>query len=225
MAVPNSLCPDPFKGTDKEDATIWLNRFNMYAELKSWSSEQTAKTFPLFLREDASVWYETLATEQKSSFDTLQKAFKDRFFPHKSLRWARLDQFGRRTQQDGESAISYAQDVVRLGRQLEKTDSAITERIVQGLRPALRKYVMDKDPHTVEDTLTYARMAEAYNADNESSLSSLTDEIKDLKVQLSHQLAALQASAAAPVQQPRFTHNPHAGYRFQRKPQTTFRPP
>lgn len=54
--------PEAFSGKKGEDAELWWKRFEKYTTLKRWSKETARDTFPLMLREPASIWFDGLST-------------------------------------------------------------------------------------------------------------------------------------------------------------------
>ena len=63
-----------FSGTSA-DADTWLAHFQRYAEYRQLSDEDIIAIFPLFLRDTATDWYETLSRDVKSNLETLLDNF------------------------------------------------------------------------------------------------------------------------------------------------------
>jgi len=76
--VADSFAPPVFGGTNA-DADMWLAHFQRYAEYRQLSDEDIIAIFPLFLRETAVDWYETLGRDAKSNLQTLVDNFKAYF--------------------------------------------------------------------------------------------------------------------------------------------------
>ena len=76
--VPDSFAPPVFSGTNA-DADTWLAHFQRYAEYRQLSEEYIIAVFPLFLRETAIDWHETLGRDAKSNLETLVDNFKAYF--------------------------------------------------------------------------------------------------------------------------------------------------
>ena len=76
--VADSFAPPVFGGTNA-DADTWLAHFQRYAEYRQLSDEDIIAIFPLFLRETAVDWYETLGRDAKSNLQTLVDNFKAYF--------------------------------------------------------------------------------------------------------------------------------------------------
>jgi len=194
--LPNNVCPEPFKGSEGDDASMWLKRFELYTTLKGWDLKQLASAFPLFLRDSAAVWYDSLDEEQQVSYEQIKEKFKERYFLHKSMHWVRLNEFSKRVQQADETAMTYTQVMLKLGKQLVKTDKELMEAIVAGYRPHIKMYVIDKEPHNVEEALMLARKAESLKDD---SFQTLQDQMLEMKLQLTKGLASMEKATAETI--------------------------
>ena len=199
MSLPNALCPEPFSGLESEDANIWLNRFELYTDLKGWGPDQIIKAFPLFLRDAAAVWYDSLPYAHKQSFIALKKAFSDRYFPHKTLRWVKLDEFNSRVQRPSETVMVYTQVMIKLGRDLDKSDREIMEAVVRGYKTHIRTYVLEKEPTSLEDALRYARVAEAFRTESidSAAVNNINTQLKELKSKITQELASIREVTVA----------------------------
>jgi len=67
-----------FSGTSA-DVDTWLAHFQRYAEYRQLSDEDIIAISPLFLRDTATDWYETLSRDVKSNLETLLDNFRAYF--------------------------------------------------------------------------------------------------------------------------------------------------
>jgi Retrotransposon gag protein len=203
--VPNTLCPEPFKGTEHEEAKFWLSRFELYVSLQGWNSMRTAKAFPLFLRDSASIWFDALADDVKTDLTKLKKAFIERYYPHKATKWTRLEKFNARSQKKGESVMTYAEAVIKMGKELDKSDKELLEALIKGLRPHIRSYVLEREPKNPEECLSLARNAEAFRPEGTvESVASITTELAetmaDIRTQVAKELETIRRHAISVVE-------------------------
>ena len=91
---------------------------------------------PLLLMDKALIWFDSLADQQKETFEVFKANLFERYRLHEATRWLRLRQFADRRQQPHESVEDYFQAMTRQGQQLGKTTIDILETIVAGLLPA-----------------------------------------------------------------------------------------
>ena len=197
-SIPNILAPEVFKGTDKEDAGVWINRFELYAKIKQWTEPQKATTMPLLLRDNAAIWYDSLPEKDKTSYAAIRAAFTTRYLHHPAFRWTLLEKFVNRKQGDKESAADYIQAMEKAGRDLKKGDSDIIDAVIQGLRPDISEFVMERMPNSLDSTLHFARLAESIkrrkpdNSQMQSSIHALQHQIAHLHTELSSEMATVK---------------------------------
>lgn len=203
-SIPSSLCPEPFSGHENDDASIWLNRIHIYTQLRAWSPEQTLNAFPLFLRDAAAIWYDTLDPTKKATVENLTQAFKERYFPHTTLRWVKLDQFNTRQQQPDESTTTYTQKMIKLGKDIDKSDKEIMEACVRGYRPYIKTYVLEKEPKSLEEALRFARVAEAFRQEQSDVkvLQALSEQMKDFQNNVTKEIATIRSTSVMMAAQP-----------------------
>ena len=202
VSLPNSVGPEYFRGTEKEDAKIWWTNFRKYATLKGWDDKTALATCSLFFRDAAAIWFDSLDKNKKKTLKALHDAFAKRYYLDDALKWVCLDKFNSREQKTSESAADFAQEMMKLGRDLKKSDKETMEGVVRGLKTPIRTYVMEHDPKNLEEALHYAKIAEAFRKDSTSSttegLAELTKQVADLKAQLTTGLGAIKVAAIAP---------------------------
>ena len=220
VSLPNSVSPDHFKGTEKEDARIWWTNFCKFAALKGWKDNETLVTLPLFFRDAAAIWFDSLEANKKDTLQKLYKAFSKRYFLDDSLKWVLLEKFNTRTQKEDESATDYAQVMIKLGRDLKKTQKETMEGIVRGLKSHIRYYVIEHDPKSLDDAIHHAKVAEAFrketNSKTDEGIAELTKQVSALQAQLKNELGAIKVAAIATKYEP---NNPQAGKPYQQHPQ------
>ena len=178
--IPHQLMPEPFKGT--QDVDLWLNKFTQFAQLQNWDEARQLALMPLLLQDQALVWFDSLSDDQKVSWAAFKENFYKRYRPPEAPRWLRLRQFADRKQQPHESVEDYFQHMTRQGQQLGKDTTDIMERVVAGLLPAISRFVMTRNPTTIQQALDYAQIASVLEQDGSNdkvgvALASLTEQI------------------------------------------------
>ena len=183
--IPNQLMPEPFTGD--QDVDLWMSKFTRFSQLQGWNETRQLALMPLLLNDKALIWFDSLADEQKQTFEVFKANLFKCYRPHEATRWLRLRQFADRKQQPHESVEDYFQAMTRQGRQLGKTTIDIMETIVAGLLPAISRFVMTRNPKTIDEALDFARTAGVLEQDGSSdkvgvALASLTDQIGALQM-------------------------------------------
>ena len=177
--------PEPFTGD--QDVDLWMSKFTRFSQLQGWNETRQLALMPLLLKDKALIWFDSLADEQKQTFEVFKANLFKCYRPHEATRWLRLRQFADRKQQPHESVEDYFQAMTRQGRQLGKTTIDIMETIVAGLLPAISRFVMTRNPKTIDEALDFARTAGVLEQDGSSdkvgvALASLTDQIGALQM-------------------------------------------
>ena len=149
--------PEPFTGDQDED--LWMKKFTQFAQLQGWNETRQLALMPLLLQDKALTWFDSLADQQRETFQVFKENLFKRYRPHEATRWLRLRQFADRRHQPHESVEDYFQTMTRQGQQLGKTTTDIMETIVAGLLPAIPRFIMTQNPKTIDEALDFARTA------------------------------------------------------------------
>ena len=75
--VPDSFAPPAFNGTNT-DADAWLEHFRRYAAYRQLSDADIVAIFPLFLKDAAIDWFDTLSPDLKNDFDPEETILRKR---------------------------------------------------------------------------------------------------------------------------------------------------
>jgi len=112
-SVPDSFAPPAFGGSNI-DADSWLAHFQRYIEYRQLPDDDVAAMFPLFLKDAAIDWYETLEERWKALKDDFNSYFGkspiDIFFAQETL--------FTRVQRSGEKARDYVAQMQKLASKM-----------------------------------------------------------------------------------------------------------
>ena len=184
--VPVTFTPPKFGGSNV-DADAWLAHFQRYVGYRQLPDDEAVTMFPLFLKDTAFDWYETLAGDVKNNWE----AVKDEF--HSYFRKSPLDIFladetvFTRTQRPGEKVRDYVAQMQKLASKMPKLeDDLMLWTILRGLRPQIKMAVMKQKNSikTVTDLLQLAKLAESAGLgsedvmDGDSKMAQLEDVIR-----------------------------------------------
>ena len=201
--VPFNMPPELFTG--KENANIWLSRFQRYCLAYGWSDLQAALNFPLLLRDQAAVWFETLSADKEKDIKSIFIEFRGRFLPHAASEFHRLSTLLERKQQQGENVNEFIQYNILEGRDLQQSEISIMRNIIRNLNPSIAQPVIEAMPESLEQAIDLARKAEAIRShqaeDDESNLLSLlTEKVNLLESTISVELNRLEERLADALQ-------------------------
>ena len=196
--IPQHLGPDIFKGYEKEDAESWWNRFKRFAAIRNWSEEEQLVAIPLYFKENAIVWYDGLSLEHTTSLPAFKEAFFDRYVSHPANRWNLIQKFSSKRQGLQEAASDFIQNMIKLGKELRKSEEEIVEQVIQGLSPKVSDFVLEKLPKTLDETMYLARLGESIVQRREpqttATILALQSQIQNLHQELTNGMASIKQS-------------------------------
>ena len=144
-----------YKGQTSGDPSIWLQKFNRYAELKQWNDSVKCLSFPLFLDSDSTAgqWFQDFECENKNikDFSVIADAFLSEFTLTKTQQLSKISQLAARKQQPNESVEDYLRDIASRCRELSRSQQQHMEYAVQGLLPNIQHDVLLKEPTTLAE--------------------------------------------------------------------------
>ena len=126
----NSVVKIPtFCGSQGESAKFWLAKFEQVMKLRKVSNEDKTIQLFLLLEGQAEMWYHTLSEDIQGTYNNLRAAFVERFLPSESDRIRDISKFRALCQLREESTDDYIEKVIRMGRDLEKSEREIVDQI------------------------------------------------------------------------------------------------
>ena len=194
----------------------------------------------MFLDGPAFVWAGTLAND--ADWAQLRESFATRFINDPTLQYCFRQEFDSRMQGTHESVELYVNDIRRLGAKLNKPDGELRDKLMRGLLPVYRAFVLSQQPATANEVEEKAKIAElveqtkapqtqpapqvvnavSYDRDGIKELTALIRKQGEQQAALQQQLNDLQMKQGTQYQQgaqyqqgPRYQQGPH----YQREPQ------
>jgi hypothetical protein len=176
------IAPELFTARANTDAESWLESFERYCEYKQYGPEDRLTLLPLLMRETASDWISTLSKETFHSYDSLREAFKRNYFSPAELAWQLQGNLWRESQRSDEKVDEFISRVRKRARRLNLESTAITDIIINGLRPSIRMHVLLQKasgvgPTTLEDLVKFSRLAEAVAVQQPDTSTNLLVEV------------------------------------------------
>jgi len=128
------------------------------------SHRDSASIFPLFLKDSAIDWYDTLATDLKNDYDSLVANFKS-YFGKSELDYVFADEtVFTWVQHPNEKARDYIAHVQKLAKRVPHLQDEILHWVIlPGLRPWIKASIITQkgDLNSVADILERATIAES----------------------------------------------------------------
>ena len=117
--------------------------------------------FPLFLRDTASDWFESIPTETKHDIDALFEAFNERFPLNDYGKWKKTHITFQRKMTTAETVDAYVTDMKKLSKRLPDLSPEILKHtIISGFLPEIRKHVLQQQVRDIDELLKVAKIAE-----------------------------------------------------------------
>ena len=93
------------------DAGLWLRNFNRFCKMKGWTEEQITSAFPLFLTDNATLWYDAAPEETQKNLNNIKKSLLDRFVQNSISNWKENDMFFNKKQTEEQSVEDFTEEV------------------------------------------------------------------------------------------------------------------
>ena len=154
----STFAPSPCRGMDAEDADGWITRFAAY---RGCLEHERLNLLAMLLRDEASVWYDSLNDTTRAGWSTLKEAFEQRFQSSELTRWRKANDLWQRVQGVGESVDSYITGVKKLAEVVGVQGAQLCYALQRGLRLQILAHVIQAQSTTVDDLVRAARVAEA----------------------------------------------------------------
>jgi len=174
--VPDSFAPPAFNGTNT-DADTWLAHFRRYAEYRQLADRDITHIFPLFLKDSAIDWYDTLPVDMRSDLDSLLGKFKA-YFGKTELDYVFTDEtVFTRVQRPNEKARDYISQMQKLAKRVPHLEDEILRWVIlRGLRPWIKASIIAQtgDLKSVADIFECAKVAESAGLGKDKGSSDAT---------------------------------------------------
>ena len=180
-----------FHGKTQDKGTTakqWIRQFEQAASNQGWDDQKKMNGLSIYLKDNAYTWFDELSQANKNDWVTLMQAFIAEFGQvHDKIR-AEIEFTGRR-QNSSESAEEFAEDLKRLGKEMEATSDTIRSKFIFGLQPKIRSRVLEQGCETLEEARKLANRFEtiygkAIPEVNAIESSSLHNEVKTNQKQI-----------------------------------------
>ena len=187
-----SLKLDKFSGACNDDAKSWLSQFAQYCSCYDLDNKTKTNIFSFHLQDHAKIWYNSLTEEVKNDWDKLQTSFTKRFTEDRHLIDLSILQM---TQSSSETVLDFLSKLQRNAILNDKIDENLLLAIgINGLKPDIRKIVINKEPKSFADLRHAASIAEKSLAVPVNTLQSLQETMVSEMQTLREQINSIQAT-------------------------------
>ena len=187
-----SLKLDKFSGACNDDAKSWLLQFAQYCTCYDLDDKTKTNIFSFHLQDHAKIWYNALPDETRNDWDKLKASFTKRFTEDRNLIDLSILQM---TQNSNETVLEFLSKLQKNAALNDKIDENLLLAIgINGLKPDIRKIVINKEPKSFADLRHAASIAEKSLAVPVNTLQSLQETMVSEMQTLRDQINTIQAS-------------------------------
>ena len=193
------LQPPCFKGTIDDEPRAWLKHIDHWTEFKGIPERQLMLMVPLLLRGMALDWFHSLAEEQRKEWAEFRRQFEDRFFPSAVDKLKGMQDMWNTKQKVGQSVddfVGFMQKQQRLYQNL--SEESLKTAILLGLRPDIKKHVIQSNPKSIPDLVHAAKIAEQAARMTEGEDSPVNQKLQKIE-QIVLNLASGQVAGVNPM--------------------------
>ena len=196
-----------FKGNVDEDAKLWLTRLELWIKSREVSNEKAAAMLPLLLADSALLWYVGLSDDVKSNLKDLKAAFLSRYGPDERTKWSRVAALYQTHQGQSEAVQDFVSKMRGKAASLDMGEAQLVQAIINGLRPEIRQFVLQRDANTIAEIVSSATLAETTvtpqgnTSELVAAIARLEKQVQEMSVQMINANTVQQASGdSAPKQ-------------------------
>ncbi len=225
----DNLTPPPFSGLPTEISSDWWTQLENYVKFKKLTNEQTLGLFPLLMKDSAAQWYQKLPGGQKDTVAHLKEAFTAGFKASQNTLWARERAIFGVQQGPSQTVQNYILNVQQAAAGLDIDDEQLLRIVTGGLKPAIRAFVLQRDPQSMQTLQEVATLAETVHMEADSNqsilqeLQHLREEMKALALPAVRQARTPSPARPVPNRRVRFQDQAHQP-RIQRNHPPRFTP-
>jgi len=155
----NTIHPQKFRGTVKEDASDWLRHFENYCSYKQYEETKIKAFFRVMLVDRAATWLDSLTQETQDDWSRLKNAFLTRYTTPEFLRYKQAKKLFN-YEQEAMPVSDYLVHMKKLAREVGTDEKMLYYAALNGLRAELKYYVTMKQPKTWDELVEAAKIGE-----------------------------------------------------------------
>ena len=181
-----------FRGLPNEDIREWLTQFNWIADVNQWPEDIRCALLPGYLEGVAKTWYSTVPLADRGNYKIIQEQLLQSFQQMVSSVQL-LNQLLSRQQLDDELVETYAFSKLKLCEDLNRNMTEIDRvtYLIQGMKPQLCSYLVDKKPTTIIKTMLLAREKQNNLNLNMELKTAISNEITTIPTHLNRTTTSL----------------------------------
>jgi hypothetical protein len=181
----NSIKLEKFTGDSNVHPQTWWEKFQKWIDLYEVLNDKVVKVIAFQLSDEAAIWYATLAPEITNNLQRFKAAFLKGFTENERMVDLSILQI---MQGPCENEREYLTRLAQTAANKNILEQILLAVGINGLRPDIRKIVMNKESANIEELRHYAILAEksAVTGDNtlQSTVNVIQSDLQAIKSQL-----------------------------------------
>ena len=181
----NSIKLEKFTGDSNVHPQTWWEKFQKWIDLYEVLNDKVVKVIAFQLSDEAAIWYATLAPEITNNLQRFKAAFLKGFTENERMVDLSILQI---MQGPCENEREYLTRLAQTAANNNILEQILLAVGINGLRPDIRKIVMNKESANIEELRHYAILAEksAVTGNNtlQSAVNVIQSDLQAIKSQL-----------------------------------------
>ncbi len=202
---------DPIKAMGQFSGEETIDQSLVYIrKLQSLPGTEANKLslLPFLLTDTAAKWLHTLPAESKDTVDHFSTSFKKRFGIDADAKWKLEADLHNKKQLANQSTMAFIDTMVSSATDLEIGEGEHLNIILKGLRPQIQQFMLTKQPKTVEELKSFARLADTVVKPEEdtkvlAAITAVQEQLQELQLQQETQAASVAALSQQSPRSPR----------------------
>ena len=160
----DGLSPGQFHGGLDENGSEWLRQLQNYCAFRGFNDVKSLALMKVLLTDAAANWVESLDEKSTGTYAALVTSFKSRYMQPDALKYKSAKELYSRKQKCDESAVAYIETMTKLAREVVadvgQAEDFARFAILNGLKSNIANFVLQREPKTLSDVVSAARIAE-----------------------------------------------------------------
>ena len=182
----NSIKLDTFTWGSSVHPHTWWEKFHVWIDRYEVPNDKVVKVIAFQLSDEAAIWYATLAPEITNNLQRFKAAFLKRFTENERMLDLLISQI---MQGPCENVREYLTRLAQTATHKHISEHTLLAVGINGLRPDIRKIVMNKEPVNIEELRHCAILEEkfAVTGDNtlQSAVNAMQSDLQAIKLNIS----------------------------------------
>jgi len=164
-----TLMPGHFKGQQSEEAENWWIDVENWCTYKKLTDREKIGLFPLLLKDSAKQWFQSIAADDRDTFEKIKEAFATQYQRNNIYKWKDSAAVWSTVQGDNQSVEDYFTEVLKKAQRANLSNEQTRYSLINGLHKNIRQMVLQHEPEEIQDIKKWAMVAESSGLETNNS--------------------------------------------------------